>query len=697
MNARALSTLFLFVAACTDTPANAPASQPVKATASADVPAYVAKGDLAEIKKRGSLRFLVRDPGERLQREGDPSLAEQQLAKRFATKLGVQAVFVEASDLEEMMKALEEGRGDVIAASLAITPERSARAAFSRPVRTVKQQVVVKADDATLTKLEDLDGKEVTVRASSSYAASLKKAQEKLKGLKIKDAPESDDTYALIQQVARGEAKITVADNDILEDAMSFEKGVKAAFTLTEKDPIAWAMRKDNPELKQSLDGFLIENALTAFKDKAYKADLDDIQKKDVLRVLTRNSSTSYFVYRGEQLGFEYELMQNLTKELGVRLEVVIPPSREALAQYLAEGKGDIVAAGITITDERKKDYEFSAPYNTISELLIVPASDTTTKGLGDLKGAKIAVRKSSSYYASLEKLKAQHGFEIQAVDEAMETEEILDGVAEGKFRATVADSNIVEVELTYAQRVRSAGPIGEPRQVGWMIRKDQPKLKAALDAHIKKTYKGMFYNMTVNKYFKNSKQMKTAASANNQDLKGAISAYDELAKKYAKQYEFDWRLVLAQMYQESHFDPAAKSWVGALGLMQVMPKTAKDLKIEDVVDPEQGIHAGVKLMHRYAKMFTSPDVKEKDRLRFALASYNCGPGHVIDARRIAIDLKLNPNKWFGNVEQAMLLLSKPEHAKKARHGYCRCEEPVNYVSQIQSRYDSYSKLVALQ
>ena len=284
-----------------------------------------------------------------------------------------------------------------------------------------------------------------------------------------------------------------------------------------------------------------------------------------------------------------------------------------------------------------------------------------------------------------------------QAVDEAMETEEILDGVAEGKFRATVADSNIVEVELTYAQRVRSAGPIGEPRQVGWMIRKDQPKLKAALDAHIKKTYKGMFYNMTVNKYFKNSKQMKTAASANNQDLKGAISAYDELAKKYAKQYEFDWRLVLAQMYQESHFDPAAKSWVGALGLMQVMPKTAKDLKIEDVVDPEQGIHAGVKLMHRYAKMFTSPDVKEKDRLRFALASYNCGPGHVIDARRIAIDLKLNPNKWFGNVEQAMLLLSKPEHAKKARHGYCRCEEPVNYVSQIQSRYDSYSKLVALQ
>jgi membrane-bound lytic murein transglycosylase F len=105
---------------------------------------------------------------------------------------------------------------------------------------------------------------------------------------------------------------------------------------------------------------------------------------------------------------------------------------------------------------------------------------------------------------------------------------------------------------------------------------------------------------------------------------------------------------------------------------------------------------AGVKLMHRYAKMFTSPEVKEKDRLRFALAAYNCGPGHVIDARKVAIELKLNPHKWFGNVEKAMLMLSKQEYAKKARHGFCRCEEPVKYVSEIQTRYDSYSKLVAL-
>jgi membrane-bound lytic murein transglycosylase F len=691
------AALFLLasVAACSSKDTATPSSQPTspaKVAPAPEAPPYVLSGDLEAMKKQGSVRFLVRSRGERLERNGDPSLTEIQLAKRFAAKLGLKAIFIEHGELDDMFKALDEGGGDIIAASLGVTEARAAKVAFSRPIRTVKQQVVVKSDDTSVTKVEDLDGKEVTVRASSSYADAL----SKLKNVKIKAAAEGDDTYALIEAVGRGDTKITVADNDILDDAMTYEKGVKAAFTLTDKDPIAWALRKTNPDLKNNLDAFLIENALMGFKDKTYHADLDDIVKRDVLRVLTRNSSTSYFVYRGEQLGFEYELMQNFAKELGVRLEIVIPESREALAQYLKEGRGDIVAAGLAITEERKKDFDFSAPYNTVSELLVVPATDTATKSLADMKGMKIAVRKSSSYYATLEKLKAQNGYEIQIVEETKETEDILDGVANGTYRATVADSNIVEVELTYASRVRSIGPIGDMRDLGWMVRKEQPKLKAALDDHLKRTYRGVFYNMMVTKYFKNSKQMKTAASANDAQGAGKISPYDDIARKYAKQFEFDWRLVLAQMYQESHFDPAAKSWVGALGLMQVMPRTAQDLKIANVVDPDQGVLAGVKLMHRYAKMFTSPEVKEKDRLRFALAAYNCGPGHVIDARKVAIELKLNPHKWFGNVEKAMLMLSKPEYAKKARHGFCRCEEPVKYVSEIQTRYDSYSKLVAL-
>jgi len=254
-----------------------------------------------------------------------------------------------------------------------------------------------------------------------------------------------------------------------------------------------------------------------------------------------------------------------------------------------------------------------------------------------------------------------------------------------------------VEVELTYNDDVRGAGPIGDNVKIGWALRQDQPQLKAAADAFFKKHHGDLFFNMTRNKYFKNPKYMRVSGDEQRSDKEGRLSPYDALVKKYSKQFEFDWRLVTAQMYQESHFDPTVKSWVGAQGLMQVMPATAKELKIENVTDPESGIHAGVKLMSRYAKLFNSPTVKEKDRMRFALAAYNCGPGHVYDARRLATDLKLDPNKWFNNVEKAMLLLSVPQHAKKARSGYCRCEEPVKYVSSIQTRYDSYSRLAKLE
>src|SRR3954469_9922403 len=140
-------------------------------------------------------------------------------------------------------------------------------------------------------------------------------------------------------------------------------------------------------------------------------------------------------------------------------------------------------------------------------------------------------------------------------------------------------------------------------------MRQDQPKLKAAADAFVKKNYKGLFYNMTVNKYFKNPKQMRAAATEQHQNTAGQISPYDALIKKYAKQYELDWRLVAAQMFQESRFDPQAKSWVGAQGLMQVMPQTAKELKFDDVVEPENGIHAGIKLLARYSGKFSEPNV----------------------------------------------------------------------------------------
>ncbi len=655
----------------------------------------LATGDLPAIRKAGALRLLVTAP-EHLQRAGDPKREELALAVAFARKLELRAIPIAVSDRSQLIPALRAGRGDVIVGSLAVTPERADAVAFTRPVRFVAQLVVVPKAERAVRRPADLAGRTVTVRASSSYAAALARLQARVKGLRIKPAGETEDTFDLIQKVARGEEAITVADSDILEAALTFEPGVKAAFALTERDPIAWGIRKENPALKAALDAFLVERALTGSKERTgRRVDLDAIKRRGALRVLTRNSSTTYFLHRGEELGFEYELAREFARTLGVRLELVIPPSRDALAQYLREGKGDLVAAGLAVTAERSREFAFTAPYNRVSELLVVPAKNRTTQSLADLRGRKIAVRLSSSYHQALAPLQARHGFELLAVAEDEETEDILEAVEDGKYDATVADSNIVDVELTFSDGIRSVSPIGDPRDVAWMLRKDQPKLKAAADRFIRKIYRSTLYNLMMAKYFKNERQMRVAASEDRSDKAGQLSPYDDLVKKYAAMYELDWRLVTSQMYQESRFDPGARSWVGALGLMQVMPRTAREVGVGDVRKPEQGIHAGVKVLARYSGIFQDSEISETDRIHFALAAYNCGPGHVADGRRLAADLKLDATRWFGHVEKAMPLLAKRRFARTARHGYCRCSEPVKYVSEIQSRYESYSKLIA--
>src|SRR5262245_19188102 len=500
-------------------------------------------GDLPAIRKAGTLRLLVTAP-EHLQRAGDPKREELALAVAFARKLGLRPLPIVVSDRSQLIPALRAGQGDVIVGSLAITPERAREVAFSRPVRFVGQRGVVPKADRTVNRPADLAGKTVTVRVSSSYAAALARLQTRVKNLTVKPARETEDTFDLIQKVARAEEAITVADSDILAAALTFEPGVRAAFALTDRDPIAWAVRKENPALKAALDTFLADRERTGRREPAPRADLDAIRKRGVLRVLTRNSSTTYFLYKGEELGFEYELVREFARSLGVRLEMVVPPAREALLTYLREGKGDLVAAGLAVTAERRQEFAFTAPYNRVSELLIVPAKDRATRSLADLRGRKIGVRRSSSYYQTLAPLQAQYGFELELVAEDEETEDILEAVAEGKLAATVADSNIVDVELTYSDAIRGAGPIGEPRDIAWMLRKDQPQLRAAADRFIRRIYRGTFYNMTVTKYFKNPRQMRTAASEERSDKAGELSTYDPLVKKYATMYEFDWRLV---------------------------------------------------------------------------------------------------------------------------------------------------------
>src|SRR5262245_48799066 len=231
---------------------------------------YTLKGDLADIKSKGALRILFHGEADHLPRSGDPRVAERGIAEDLAARLGVTPVFISVAEQDDLITELNDGHGDLIIGSLAITAERSKRIAFSRPIRFVDQLVVVKASDTSVQELADLAGHDVTVRESSSYAEALRAAT--VKGIRIKAAPETMQTLDLLQRVERGEEKITVADSDLFATAKAFAPNIRSAFRLVERQPIAWGLRKTSPDLKAAIDAFLVEFALTHPREDTYRA-----------------------------------------------------------------------------------------------------------------------------------------------------------------------------------------------------------------------------------------------------------------------------------------------------------------------------------------------------------------------------------------------------------------------------------------
>ncbi|WP_317987888.1 MltF family protein [Hyalangium gracile] len=672
----------------------APPPEPPKAT-----------GDLAAIRGGGTLRVLVEGTDEDfLPRQGMPKAQDRALLERFAEKQGLAVEFIQAPAFDQLIPMLREGRGDLIAADLTVTPARAKEIAFTRPLRVVSEFVVGKRGAAELPrKPEQLAGRTVHVRESNSFVDSLRElAQGKASGLVIAPVPESTETEEIVYQVSRGELPLTVADSHLLTAIEAYNPDVERLFPIAEGRQIAWAVRQENPGLKLALDSFITEHVLTEYASERFTGDLAAIRKRGVLRVLTRNNPITYFLHRGEQYGFDFELARAAAEEMGVRLEIVVPPSRDLLIPWLNEGRGDVIAASLTVTPERSAEVAFSRPYLFVEEVLVQRASGPKLASLAELKGQKIHVRASSSYHSTLLALQKTHGpFEIVQEPEDLETEALLDRVAEGEIPFTVADSHLLTAEQSYRDGLEAAFPLpveGAPaskegsRGIAFAVRKDATKLRGFLDGFVKKMYRGTLYNMWRKRYFENSRRV-TEAKVERVEVSGTLSPYDSIFQSYSSRYGMDWRLMAAQAYQESRFNPKLKSWVGAIGLFQVMPATGRQLGFRKLEDPDEGTHAGVMYMQQLVNRF-EPGIPFKHRLRFALASYNAGYGHVQDARRIAREKGWNPDKWFGHVEKAMLLLERPQYYRRARYGYCRGSEPVKYVSEIQNRYVSYVDLI---
>ena len=433
---------------------------------------------------------------------------------------------------------------------------------------------------------------------------------------------------------------------------------------------------------------------LDAHLSETYKDDLPALLEKKYIRVLTTMNKTNFFLEGGKVHGFEYSLLKEYEKylnrgigrgQLKVTLEFV-PVSRDRLLPGLMEGHGDIAAAGLTITEKRQKTVNFTRPYLTgIDEILVTYKKIKPAKDPEGLSGERIFVRKSSSYYESLTSLnlrlkkKKKRPVKIVEVDESLETEDVLELVNTGAMERTVSDSHIAKIWTAVLPNIRAHENIKlrEGGKIAWAVRKSNPKLKQSLDRFIQKHRKGtLLGNIFFERYYEKNLWIKNPLK---KETRKKIEQFRPLFKKYADQYDFDWRLILAMAYQESGLNPKKKSRRGAVGLMQIRPSTAADphVGIAKVDNLENNVHAGVKyldfLRDRY---FSNKKIRERDRVRFSLASYNAGPAKIRQAREKAVAMNLDPNRWFRNVELAVLRTVG--------------RETVRYVSNINKYYVIY-------
>jgi membrane-bound lytic murein transglycosylase F len=657
------------------------------------LPCSAADEDLAAIKLRGTLRVLVLpDPGAELPRTA-PGFSDAEMVREFAAREGLKVQEVPCARADLLIPALLAGKGDVAAVGVTVTAADAAKISFTQPVRVVDEVVVGRKGAASLPqKSLDLAGRTVTVVANSAAfeALSALKAST-VPGLVLEVAPASTDTEELLYEVSRGQRALAVVTTSELEGVEAYNTGLQRLFTLAERRPTAWAVRPTAQHLRAALDGFLLEKGLVTHATRRFTGDLDGIVKRGELRVITRNNGVSFFLSRGLPRGFDYELAAMLAKKLNVRLAMVVPPAHDLMVPWLLEGRGDLIAASYTVSPERGQMVDFSRPYLQVQEMLVQRAGEKRLTGLQDLKGRRITVRPGSSYARTLAKLQPRYGFIVVPAAEDVETEDLIDAVATGAADLTVSDAHILQAELTWRSDVVGALPLepGSKKDIAFAVRVGNPLLLAAVNDFVKRADRGLEFNLAYRRTFESAQD----AALTHGEQRGAVSPYDGIFQKFAPRYGFDWRLTAAQAYQESRFDAKAKSREGAVGLLQILPRTAKSLGFTKLTDPEECTHAGIAYLAELMGQL-EPDLALQQRVRFALAAYNVGLGHLNDARRLAGEQGLDRNRWFGSVEKAMLQLQKPVYYRRARYGYARGSEPVRYVSQIQTRYEEYLALV---
>ena len=435
-----------------------------------------------------------------------------------------------------------------------------------------------------------------------------------------------------------------------------------------------------------------LNNWFTQSSKQEFILDKEGILTRGTLRVAVDNNSSSFYIYRGRRMGYEYELLLDLGKELGVQVEFVVASDIDEAFSKLEEGRVDLIAMNVQQNAERESFVIFTEAIGSMSTVLVGREKLTSWDTLGM---DTVVVRKGAVYKSQLEQIKDSLDLDFTILEVQDHEETLLDRVYEQELRWTVAEKNVAQTNATYYDELQLGLEVSKEEPVTWALRSTSPNLLQAVNSWLVEKKK-VFIPRTYARYFLNSKNQYERTTNAYSSLGGnRISVYDELIQAQAQSLGWDWRLLAALVYKESRFDTTALSYAGAQGLLQLMPVTVERFGVTNPNDPAESLKGGVKYLQYLDKFWMERVPETNERIKFILASYTIGQGHVDDAWRLTLKYRKNTQSWQ-EVSNFLNLKSDPKYYRDpvVKSGYAKGHIAVKYVRDVLALFQSYKDLV---
>jgi membrane-bound lytic murein transglycosylase F len=420
--------------------------------------------------------------------------------------------------------------------------------------------------------------------------------------------------------------------------------------------------------------------------------DKEGIQARGTLRVAVDNNSSSYYIYRGRRMGFEYELLLDLGKRLGVQVEFIVAADIDEAFAQLEDGRVDLVAMNLQQNTASERDVTYTEAIGSMSTVLVGREKLRSWDSLGK---DTVVVRKGAVYSSQLAQLKDSLDLEFSILEVPDHEEILLDRLVEKQVNWTVAEKTVAQTNATYYDELHLGLDLSQEEPVSWAMRNTSTEMLQVVNTWLLEKKKRFIPDLYT-KYFLNSKNQHFRTTSVYSSLGGnRISVYDELIQENAKTLGWDWRLLAAVVYKESAFDTTALSYAGAQGLLQLMPVTLERFGVTNPNDPVESLRGGVKYLQYLDKFWLERVPETNERIKFILASYNIGQGHVEDAWRLTLKYRKNTQNWQ-EVANFLNLKSDPKYYRDpvVKSGYAKGHIAVNYVRDVLGLFQSYKALV---